>query len=163
MVLISRTTWESDIFRLSIFYFNHFFDFLDFLDKFQFLFLVSFSCLLFSLLMKPLQNQITISPPDLESKQPCSFLRNNKVQASKQQAQLVSFKIALKTCYARLRCVFSVCEFNNYEPYCNQCNNKPTKMRQNRSNHNNTDDRPHDPSSCPHDNPIPNKISHSSS
>ena len=34
-------------------------------------------------LMKPPRNRITISPPDSDSKQPRSFLRINKVQASK--------------------------------------------------------------------------------
>ena len=114
-------------------------------------------------LMKPWRNQITISPNDSDSKQPQSFLRINKVQASLPKAQLVSFKLALKTHYARLRCVFSVCELNNYEPNCDQCNNKPTKTRQNRSNHNHTDDRPHDPSSCHQDYPIPKQICNSSS
>ena len=59
-------------------------------------------------LMKPPRNRTTISPTDSDSKQPHSFLRINKVQASLPKAQLVSFKLALKTGYARLRCVFSV-------------------------------------------------------
>ena len=159
MDLPSRTTWESDIFRLSTFGFHHFFEFLDFpFSVFGFFFL-SPVCPL----MKPPRNQTTISPTDSDSKQPRSFLRINKVEASLPKAQLVSFKLALKTRYACLRCVFSVCELNNYEPNCNQCNNKPTKTRQNRSNHNYTDDRPHDPSSCHQDYPIPNKIGNSSS
>ena len=53
--------------------------------------------------------------------------------------------------------MFSVCEFNNYEPYCDQSNNKPTETHQNRSNHNNTDDRPHDPSSRHQDYRSPTK------
>ena len=114
-------------------------------------------------LMKPPQNRITISPHDSDSKHPHSFLRKNKVQASQPKAQLVSFKLALKTRYVRLRCVFSVCELNNSEPNCDQCNNKLTKTRQNRFNHIYTDDRPHDPSSYHQDYPIPNKIGNPSS
>ena len=136
MDLPSRTTWESDIFRLSTLGFHHFFEFLNFHFLFSVFFLLSPVCPL----MKPPQNRITISPTDSDSKQPHSFLRIIKVQASLPKAQLVTFKLALKTRYARLRCVFSVCELNNYEPNCDQCNNKPTKTRQNRSNHNYTDD-----------------------
>ena len=144
MDLPSQTTWESDIFRLSTFDFHHFFEFLDFpFSTFGFFFL-SPVCPL----MKPPRNRTTISPTDSDSKQPRSFLRINTVQASLPKAQLVSFKLALKTRFARLRCVFSVCELNNYEPNCDQCNNKPTKTRQDRSNHNYTDDRPHDPASA---------------
>ena len=105
MDLPSRTTWESDIFRLSTFDFHHFFEFLDFpFSTFGFFFL-SPVCPL----MKPPQNRTTISPTDSDSKQPRSFLRINTVQASLPKAQLVSFKLSLKTRFARLRCVFSVC------------------------------------------------------
>ena len=105
MDLPSRTTWESDIFRLPTFDFHHFFEFLDFpFSTFGFFFL-SPVCPL----MKPPRNQTTISPTDSDSKQPRSFLRINKVQASLPKAQLVSFKLALKTRFAPLRCVFSVC------------------------------------------------------
>ena len=109
MDLPSRTTWESDIFRLSIFYFHHFFEFLEFLNKLHFLFSVFFFLSPVCPLVKPPRNWITISPPDSDSKQPHSFLRINKVHASQPKAQLVSFKLALKTCYACLRCVFCVC------------------------------------------------------
>ena len=105
MDLPSRTTWESDIFRLSTFDFYHFFEFLDFpFSTFGFFFL-SPVCPL----MKPPRNRTTISPTDSDSKQPRSFLRINTVQASLPKAQLVSFKLALKTRFTRLRCVFSVC------------------------------------------------------
>ena len=163
MDLPSQTTWESDIFRLSTFGFHHFFEFLEFLNNLHFRFSVFFFLYPVCPLMKPPQNRITVSPTDSDSKQPRSFSRINKVQASLPKAQLVSFKLALKTRYARLWCVFSVCKLNNYEPNCDQCNNMPTKTRQNRSNHNYTDDRPHDPSSHHQDYPIPNKIGNSSS
>ena len=163
MDLPSRTTWESDIFQLSTFGFHHIFDFLEFLNNLHFLFSVFFFLSPVCPLMKPPRNRITISPTDLDSKQPCSFLRIIKVQASLPKAQQVSFKLALKTRYAHLRCVFSVCELNNYEPNCDQCNNKLTKMHQNRSNHNYTDDRPHENSSHHQDYPITDKIGYSSS
>ena len=140
MDLPSRTIWDSDIFRLSIFCSHLFFEFLEFLNDLHSLFLGFFFLSPVSPLMKPPQNRITISPTESDSKQPRSFLMINNVQASLPKAQLVSFKLALKTRYARLRCVFSVFELNNYEPNCDQCNNKPTKTRQNRSNHNYTDD-----------------------
>ena len=98
MDLPPRTTWESDIFRLSTYDFHHFFEFLDFpFSTFGFFFL-SPVCPL----MKPPRNRTTISPTDSDSKLPRSFLRINKVQASLPKAQL-------KTRFTRLRCLFSVC------------------------------------------------------
>ena len=47
--------------------------------------------------------------------------------------------------------MFSVCVPNNYEPHCDQCNNKPTKTRANQSNSRNNNDPPHDPSFHPQD------------